>query len=103
MKVSIKTNLKPVEDEIKKRVNRAREPTIRQMLLDTTPFVPVRTGKLRKSGRVTNDGIVWDEKYALDVYLSTKKYEVGTRQWFEAAKLIYLNRWVNTFQKEVNK
>lgn len=103
MSKDIKIDFKPVINEINKRAERAKQIVLKEMLKDTTEFVPLKTGELRKSGRVTREGLEWTAEYAEDVYYGFNEHKVGTREWFEAAKLVHMDKWMKSFQNEMNK
>lgn len=104
MAKDIKIDFKPVINEINKRAEKAKQVVLREMLEDTTEFVPLgKTGDLRESGRVTQDGLEWTAEYAEDVYYGFNEHKIGTREWFEAAKLVHMDKWMKSFQNEMNK
>ena len=67
---------------------------------DSSTYVPVRTGTLRKSAVVdVSDGSVsWTTEYAQAVYemdhVVSKGNDKGTGHWFEAAKENHLDQWI---------
>ena len=104
MSKDIKIDFKQVVNEINKRAEKAKQVVLKEMLADTTDFVPLgKTGNLRKSGIVTRDGLEWTAEYAADVYYGYNEHKVGTREWFEAAKLVHMDKWMKSFQNEMNK
>ena len=103
MAKDIEVDFKPVIKEINKRAEKAKQIVLKEMLKDTTEFVPLKTGELRKSGRVTRDGLDWTAEYAEDVYYGFNEHKIGTREWFEAAKLVHMDKWMKSFQNEMNK
>ena len=68
---------------------------------DSNEYVPVRTGALRKSGKVNvADGTVsWTEDYAQLMYerdnvKGSTKNAKATGHWFETAKSNHINEWI---------
>ena len=99
--MSIKLDLSQVYKTIDKRVNNAKNNLLNDMLEDSNKLVPVKTGKLRDSGKVIDDGIEWDVDYAQEVYRSTSPHEIGTREWFEYAKQANLSKWLKQFENDL--
>lgn len=78
-----------------------------EVLRDSAPFVPMRTGYLMKSGNtgtVLGSGQVsYNAPYARRCYyghcnFSTEKHPQATSQWFEKAKAIKKDTWVKGAQ-----
>ncbi|ATE84839.1 minor capsid protein [Oenococcus phage vB_OeS_unk162] len=96
MTVSIHVNINDLKDIISdSRIKFARVATANQMLHDMDQFIPYKTGELRASGHVNEDGsqIIWDKPYAMVQYtgqFNHKKVKDMTdkaRRYFFAAKL----------------
>jgi hypothetical protein len=102
-KVSIEVNLSPINKQINKATEQAKNKLLTKMLSDTTPYVPIKTGKLRESGRVTDNGIEWTAEYASDVYYDYNEHLIGTREWFEAAKIENLNSWIDYYKSQLKE
>ena len=102
MRSSIKIELDQIYKVIDKGIDRAKNNLLNEILRDSNKLVPVKTGKLRDSGKVIDDGIEWDVDYAQEVYRSTSPHKVGTREWFEYAKQANLKKWIKQFTDDFN-
>lgn len=81
-----------------------------QMVMDMTPYVPVKSGKLRKNVKVTPNGIVYKQVYAHYQYYGHFKHVdkdgrsiVPTRKWDQTAKQFYMDKWRDTGVKAILK
>lgn len=81
-----------------------------QVIVDSTPYVPMRTGALYRSaetGTVLGSGlVVWDSAYArrlyygLDFNFSKEKHPDAQAQWFEAAKATCKQTWIRIVRQK---
>lgn len=101
--VTIEFNIRQLQRDIEHNVKKAKKKLLKRMLEDTTPFVPMKTGNLRDSGQVTEDGLEWTADYASHVYYGLQPHAIGTREWFEAAKIVHEKQWMKQFQKDINQ
>lgn len=123
MAVIVKTDRQKMSRIMGKASDRAMYALAEQMLADSEKFVPYSAGSsqsagnLRESGKVVKgeDGVfylVWDAVYALyqwygvraDGSHKVQRYTTpGTgKQWVEAARAQYADRWQQIAQKEFN-
>lgn len=75
-----------------------------QVIVDSTPYVPMRTGALYRSAITGNDigsgMVVWDTAYArrcyygFDMNFRKDKHPKAQAQWFEAAKATCKLTWI---------
>lgn len=80
-----------------------------EVLKDSEPYVPMRTGFLRDSGpigtKIGSGSIIYNATYAKAMYYGTymhfskDKHPQACAQWFEKAKSIKKDSWI----KSVNK
>lgn len=123
MAVIVKTDRQKMSRIMGKASDLAMYALAEQMLADSEKFVPYSAGSsqsagnLRESGKVVKgeDGVfylVWDAVYALyqwygvraDGSHKVQRYTTpGTgKQWVEAARAQYADRWQQIAQKEFN-
>ena len=82
-----------------------------EVLRDSAPYVPFRTGYLMNSGNtgtvIGSGKVIYNAPYAKRVYyanhanFSKAKHPQATAQWFEKAKAVKGNEWVKGVQKIV--
>lgn len=80
-----------------------------EVLKDSAPYVPMRTGHLMKSGvlgTVLGSGeVVYNAPYARRCYYGAHlnfrkdKHPQATAFWFEKAKSVHLDKWVDSVNK----
>lgn len=78
-----------------------------EILRTTTPFVPMRSGALRKSGQlgtvIGSGEVVWNAPYAKRQYYSTATSRVYDAQcgakWFERSKAQNKSAWIRGVKK----
>lgn len=80
-----------------------------EVLRDSAPYVPMRSGDLMKSGNsgtiIGSGQVVYIAPYArrqyygLDFNFSKDKHPQACAQWFEKAKATKLSVWTNDVQK----
>lgn len=96
-------------------IDRAQYLLDSQIVQDTSPFTPFRTGTLDSSVmRATDLGsgqIVYDTPYARHMYygvhcrtgkpfnFNKKFHPLATQEWIEASKAVYLEKWTNTVRE----
>jgi len=75
-----------------------------EVLKDCDEYVPMRTGNLRNSGiRGTTLGsgkVIYNAPYAASCYyakrtFSKDKHPKASAQWFEKAKAVHKQKWIN--------
>ena len=124
MAVIVKTDRQKMQQVMGKASELARYALAEQMLADSEKFVPYSAGSiqsagnLRESGKIVQgeDGVlylVWDAVYALyqwygiradGTHKVTHYTTPGTgKQWVEAARAQYGDRWHEIAQKEFNR
>ncbi len=89
--------------------SRAQQWLDNEVLKDTDPFVPFRSGSLEKSGilgTVVGSGdIVYNAPYAghqyygLDFDFDRSSHPQAQSQWFEASKAVNKEKWINGAKK----
>lgn len=97
----INISVNNIMNSINKKSETAKKQLIKEIIKDTTPLVPMDTGNLRESVKETNDGVEWTADYARDVYYSDYPHKVGTSEWFEHAKQMYMTKWLNNFKQNM--
>ena len=79
-----------------------------EVLKDCTPYVPMNTGQLMRSGinaTVIGSGeVVWNTPYASKCYYGNMnfrktKHPLACRQWFEVAKGVNKKKWIDGAEK----
>lgn len=80
-----------------------------QVIVDSTPYVPMDTSNLYKSAERTELGsgmVVWDcvyarrQYYGLDFNFSKEKHPQAQAQWFEAAKATCKKTWIRIVRQK---
>lgn len=116
--ISVKVEMTDLSGKYRRKADRAQFLLDSQIVEDTSPYVPFRTGTMDSSvlraSRIGEGEIVYDTPYARHMYYGVH-YRTGKRfnfnkrfhplaseQWFEQAKTAYLEKWQNTV-KEVLK
>lgn len=76
-----------------------------EVVKDCTPYVPMRTGDLYRSGitgtSIGSGKVNYIAPYAKAMYyglrykFSKDKHPLACAQWFEAGKSVYLKVWIN--------
>lgn len=119
-KLTSKLEWNPNIQRFNQQYSRAQEWLDRAVLKDSTPFVPMQSGALFKTGilgTVVGTGIVeWIAPYARyqyygkvwkgpkygpkyktdkDLHHSTSAHELAQPYWFEAAKSLNKTQWIN--------
>jgi len=92
-----------------KRYKKAQKFLDSEVLRCSAPYVPMRTGALMRSGdlgTVLGSGKVkYNAPYAkrmyygLSYHFSKDKHPQACAQWFEKAKSIYIDAWINGVRK----
>ncbi len=93
------------------RFDRAQKYIDNEVLKDSDEYVPMRTGNLRNSGirgTVLGSGmVVYNAPYAAKCYYGThikfskNLHPKATAQWFEKAKAVNRQKWIDGAQKIV--
>ncbi len=91
-------------DRFNTQRNRAQAWLDNQVIVDSTPYVPMNTGNLYRSaisGTQLGSGlVVWDCVYARNLYYGLDynfrkdKHPDAQAQWFEAAKAANKSTWI---------
>ena len=94
------------------KFSRAQKFVDNEVLKDSDEYVPMRTGNLRNSGirgTVLGSGrVVYNAPYAAKCYygnhirFSKTLHPKATAQWFEKAKAVNRQKWVDGAQKIVD-
>jgi hypothetical protein len=124
MAVIVKTDRQKMQQVMGKATELARYALAEQMLADSEKFVPYSAGSSQSAGNLRESGkivegekgslyIVWDTVYALYQWFGvradgthrvTHYTTPGTgKQWVEAARAQYGDRWREIAQKGFNK
>lgn len=92
-----------------KKYSAAQKFLDREVLRDSAPFVPMRTGNLMRSGitgtSIGSGQIVYNAPYAkcmyygVDFHFSKDKHPQACAQWFEKAKALKKEAWINGVNK----
>ena len=103
IKVSIETDLSGIEKKISER----KEMTVRALegavISSCDPYVPYNTGRLCSSAHPSGSGDIGEVTYSADYAavcyyanreFSKKKHPLATAQWFEAAKISDIEKWI---------
>lgn len=80
-----------------------------EVLKDTEPYVPFRTGILARSGqngtRIGSGEVIYNAPYARSCYYATNRrfrkdiHPQATAQWFEKSKAVNNRKWVDGVNK----
>lgn len=104
MKLTLKLNQQYTENRFAVKYKKAQQWLDNEVLKDSDPYCPFRTGNLARSGqRGTQLGsgkIVYNAVYASRCYygkfnFSKDKHPLACRQWFEKAKGVNKKKWIN--------
>lgn len=94
-------------EKLSTKVKRATYLLAERVKDDGNIFIPLDTGLLRSTGRVEEDNAVtWNTEYAQRVYyperagitIHTEKNPNATGHWFEVAKSLKLDSWIELFK-----
>ncbi len=107
--ITVKIQMQDLTEKFEKRVNRAQFLLDSQIVQDTSPFVPFRTGMLDSSvmraSQIGDGEIVYDTPYAREVYYGISNrtgrklnfnktfHPLASAQWIEQSKSAYLEKW----------
>lgn len=105
MKVNtrIEMNTQYTQQRFQSRYAFAQKYLDNEVLKDCTPYVPMNTGQLMRSGinaTVLGSGeVVWNTPYASHCYycnlnFQKTKHPQACRQWFEVAKGVNKEKWI---------
>lgn len=82
-----------------------------EVLRDSAPFTPMRTGNLMRSGNtgtvIGSGKVIYNAPYAKRCYygrhfrFSKDKHPQACAQWFEPAKAAKLDKWVDGVEKKL--
>ena len=91
-------------DRIPDNIVRAQKYLDNAVLKDTDPYVPMRTGVLKKSGVLgtrIGSGLVeyvapyaWKCYYGVHIRFSKSRHPLAQAKWFEASKAVNKNKWL---------
>ena len=101
---NIKVDLSPAVNKLNNSLVEAYDVLTSSVISDTEPYVPIKTGNLRKKVEVhdTPSGreIEYTAPYASNVYYDVNRVsDDGTQSfWFEGSKSENVNKWVNNVQ-----
>lgn len=111
MKISTRLDLKPssVINRFDPRYRRAQQFLDNEVVKDCTPYVPMRTGALMRSGiegtKLGSGKVIYNAPYARRMYyglnfnFSKDKHPQACAQWFEKAKATKLKSWLDGVEK----
>lgn len=108
MNMRLQLNTEYTRNRFKEKYQRAQKWLDNEVLKDSDPYVPMRTGNLRNSGiRGTDVGsgcVIYNAPYASRCYygnynFSKLKHPQACRQWFEKAKAANKHKWINGAKK----
>ncbi len=98
---------------IEARYVRAQKALDKQDLKDSTPYVPMRSGQLMRSGingtKLGSGKVIWNSIYARRMYygtsyhFSTDKHPQASAQWFEKAKAVKKKEWIELADKAMKE
>jgi hypothetical protein len=103
MNMRLQLNTEFTLNRFNEKYRRAQKWLDNEVLKDSDPYVPMRTGNLRNSGiRGTNVGsgrVIYNAPYASKCYyghmnFSKAKHPQACRQWFEKAKAANKAKWI---------
>ena len=99
VEVAVSTDLSSLEAVLSgSAVEAAQTLLVQTVLDDCTRYVPVREGYLQGNTETSEDSITWTEEYAHHVYnldhVISANNPDGHPQWFEYAKGVHLDNWV---------
>ncbi len=80
MIIRTKVQAKIYPDELNRKVHRAEHAVAVQAERDSRPYIPAATGRLRSSGRVYGNAIVWDPPYARMLWYGNVKVDPKYRK-----------------------
>lgn len=99
--VTVTTDLSGIEAVLSGSAVQAAQALLVQTVLDDcATYVPYREGYLEGNTETSEDEIKWTEEYAHRVYnldessIHTDKKGTARPQWFEYAKSVHLDDWV---------
>ncbi len=104
-------NQKKVIDRYDARFTKCQKYLDNEVLKDTTPYVPMRTGRLFGSGQqgtvIGSGQIVYNAPYARKCYYNNtanfggthKPHPQATSQWFEPSKAVNKKKWIAGVKK----
>ena len=107
--MGIRLELDPIKVMKKKfdaRFRAAQRQLDQDVLDDSAPYVPRRTGKLAASGRRSGKGrVTWSARYAVYQYYgrsySHKGNPQASAQWFEKAKAVSKDEWLKSAKRTI--
>lgn len=108
MNFRLSMNNEYCKNRFSSRLGEAQKWLDNEVLKDSTPYTPMDTGALMRSGiAATNIGsgeVIWNVPYAARCYYGTHlHFQTGhhpqaSAQWFEKAKSANKQKWVNGVQ-----
>ena len=109
MKYRLKINTKMTVARFHPKYEQAQKFLDSEVLRDSQPYVPFRTGYLMESGNtgtvIGSGEIVYNAPYARRMYYGTgynfskAKHPQASAQWFEKAKAVKLKDWTSGVQR----
>lgn len=105
--IKVRYDLRPIADNLNRRITYASQQLAERVRSDTEKFVPIATDELRGSAKIVNKGLgfslVYTAPYANDVYWDYKRHAPPTcRLWFETARAVYKDDWVAELQRYID-
>lgn len=109
--ITVKIDMSDLSEKYERKAGQAQFLLDSQIIEDSSPYVPWRTGQLDesslRSSRIGEGEIIYDTSYARHMYygvhyrtgkkfnFNTRSHPLASEQWFEQAKSAYLDKWVN--------
>ena len=107
----LELDTRKIHNRFSPRFDRAQKFVDNEVLKDSDEYVPMRTGNLRNSGirgTVLGSGrVIYNAPYAAKCYYGThirfskNLHPKATAQWFEKAKAVNRQKWIDGAQKIV--
>lgn len=92
-----------LQSKLNRKISKKQKIVDNDVLKLCQPLIPVKSGNLMRSGRITKDGeIVYTAKYARAQYYSKKSRSYDGRRggfWFERAKQMYRGQILKDAEK----
>lgn len=111
MRVKVEINKEYTVARFQARYRQAQKYLDNEVLKDSDPYVPMDTGNLRNSGiRGTTLGsgeVIYNAPYARHCYYGTHihfspaKHPLATAMWFEKAKAVNKQKWIDGVEKVI--
>lgn len=113
VKTEFKINSLSLEQRVEKALPAAKNAVLHQMLEDTEPYIPYKTGRLTENGGVDleNDQIVYDLPYAAFAFnptyrgrpkvYDTSKHPLAQGNPYQASTEYNKEEWIRLFKEKL--